>query len=119
MSIALARLAFGAIKTRFVFNQHALGCSSVAVHEHRGNYYILHCLLGGLGILSLQSLQIPAIASRNVASFVGAADRGKVVMLAFSSQPQASLKLRTAAANHTDKILTGRVVIDSFEVRIA
>ena len=55
---------------------------------------------------------------RNAAKFVSAANGDKVVTLVFSSQPQASLKLRKAVANNNDGVINGRVVISSHEVRL-
>ena len=61
-------------------------------------------------------LQIPAVTRANINSFLGAVDSGKVVMLVFSSQAQASLKIRNAVAEYKDFIKTGRVHIKTSEV---
>ena len=55
------------------------------------------------------SRQVPAVTARNVDSFAAAAPAHHVVMLAFSAAPQASLSLRKAAADYSDRITTGRV----------
>ena len=61
-------------------------------------------------------VQIPAVTTRNVNRFLRAVDEGKVVMLVFSSQAQASLKIRSAASEYQDSIKTGRVHIKNSEV---
>ena len=47
---------------------------------------------------------------------MSATEKGKVVMLAFSAQSQASMKLRAAAAEYGKTIVCRRVIIRSHEV---
>lgn len=61
-------------------------------------------------------MQIPAVTANSVNKFLAAVDTGKVVMLVFSPQAQASLKVRSAAAEYKEFIKTGRVYIKTSQV---